>query len=281
MDHATLKDRTIEQQLRRQSEYQVSRIGDEIEIDGLKLTLLDNFKDAFTTEGMALRYTPLLKQYDYIVGDLSAGQLRLRGFYHEERKVSADQKINTLADYLYETVNFGAPYFILQSQNSSFRPVKERDYLTEWEEEQREKRQKQQTQEKKNAKKRPTKKANHSNRNNRPKKRAEQAADQQKANKNNKRRHRFTERKRTGNKKPDSEKNEQKNQTVKVKEGGDAKPKRQQRRRNHQRGKVASSKQGQSEKRQAKPNVQSSNSLNESKKAGNSKRRSFTIKERN
>ena len=48
----------------------MTRRGDEIEIDRLTLELVDNFKDAFDVDKLAIRYTPLLAQYDYIVGDI-------------------------------------------------------------------------------------------------------------------------------------------------------------------------------------------------------------------
>ncbi|WP_420842362.1 YutD-like domain-containing protein [Fructobacillus americanaquae] len=133
MNHESLKERTITQQAEREKEFQVSVFGDEITIDGLKLTLQENFKDAFDASKLAIRYTPLLKQYDYIVGDISADQLRLRGFYQDDREVTADQKISALADYLYEYVNFGAPYFVLSNATHSFRPVKVHDFLADWE----------------------------------------------------------------------------------------------------------------------------------------------------
>ena len=65
---------------------------------------------------LAVRYTPLLAQYDYIVGDISAEQLRLKGFYRNDKNVAND-KIEALQDYLYEYVNFGAPYFVLENVN--------------------------------------------------------------------------------------------------------------------------------------------------------------------
>ncbi len=133
MNHESLKERTITQQAEREKEFQVSVFGDEITIDGLKLTLQENFKDAFDASKLAIRYTPLLKQYDYIVGDISADQLRLRGFYQEDREVTADQKISALADYLYEYVNFGAPYFVLSNAAPAFRPVRVHDFLADWE----------------------------------------------------------------------------------------------------------------------------------------------------
>ncbi|TOZ04873.1 YutD family protein [Leuconostoc pseudomesenteroides] len=125
MDHDTLKEKTIAQQAERKSVYHVTRRGDEIEIDRLTLELVDNFKDAFDVDKLAIRYTPLLAQYDYIVGDISAEQLRLKGFYHNDKSVANQDKIQTLQDYLYEYVNFGAPYFVLENINPRVREPRE------------------------------------------------------------------------------------------------------------------------------------------------------------
>ncbi|CAM3157166.1 YutD family protein [Leuconostoc rapi] len=121
MDRETLKTQTLLQQEERKTAYQITRHGDEIEIDKLTLELVDNFKSAFDTEKLAIRYTPLLAQYDYIVGDISAEQLRLKGFYRNDKTVANDDKIASLQDYLFEYVNFGAPYFVLENVNP--RPV--------------------------------------------------------------------------------------------------------------------------------------------------------------
>ena len=125
MDHETLKEKTIAQQAERKSVYRVTRRGDEIEIDRLTLELVGNFKDAFDVDKLAIRYTPLLAQYDYIVGDISAEQLRLKGFYHNDKPVANQDKIQTLQDYLYEYVNFGAPYFVLENINPRVREPRE------------------------------------------------------------------------------------------------------------------------------------------------------------
>lgn len=117
MDRETLRAQTLLQQEERKAAYQITRHGDEIEIDKLTLELVDNFKSAFDTEKLAVRYTPLLAQYDYIVGDISAEQLRLKGFYRNEKAVANGDKIAVLQDYLFEYVNFGAPYFVLENIN--------------------------------------------------------------------------------------------------------------------------------------------------------------------
>lgn len=135
MDHQSLKEKTAAQQEERRQGYPVAMAGNEIQIADLRFTLVENYKEAFDPEQLAVRYTPLLARYDYVVGDLSAGQLRLRGFYDNERAVTANQKIQSLADYLYETVNFGAPYFVLVNQAAKFSAAPVQDFLKTWEKE--------------------------------------------------------------------------------------------------------------------------------------------------
>ncbi|WEV55054.1 YutD family protein [Leuconostocaceae bacterium ESL0723] len=122
MDHETLKARTLEQQKKRQADYEVETFGDEVSIDGLQLRLVTNVKEAFDAGKLAMRYTPILAQYDLLVGDISADQLRLKGFYRDNHSGEREQRAEALQDYLYEYVNFGAPYFILE--NLTPKPVK-------------------------------------------------------------------------------------------------------------------------------------------------------------
>ena len=126
MDHDTLKERTLKQQEERKGTYKVKKLGNEVEIDRLTLEIVEDFKDAFDEDKLAIRYTPLLAQYDYIVGDISAEQLRLKGFYNNNRAVNNHDKIQSLQDYLYEYVNFGAPYFVLENINPRVPEVNER-----------------------------------------------------------------------------------------------------------------------------------------------------------
>ncbi|MCT4382320.1 DUF1027 domain-containing protein [Leuconostoc suionicum] len=126
MDHDTLKERTLKQQEERKGTYEVKKLGNEVEIDRLTLEIVEDFKDAFDEDKLAIRYTPLLAQYDYIVGDISAEQLRLKGFYNNSRAVNNHDKIQSLQDYLYEYVNFGAPYFVLENINPRVSEVNER-----------------------------------------------------------------------------------------------------------------------------------------------------------
>ncbi|MCO6543605.1 MAG: YutD family protein [Lactobacillus sp.] len=89
-------------------------------------TVAINQGDNLDTRRLAMRYNAVLRKYDYIVGDWGYGQLRLRGFYDNERpQAKIDQKIATLQDYLLEYCNFGCDYFVLErEQKEPLEPTK-------------------------------------------------------------------------------------------------------------------------------------------------------------
>lgn len=77
-------------------------------IENTCFRLIKNFKNAFNINDFTNLYViEVLDKYKYIVGDLSDGKLRLRGFDDENRN------INDLDDYLKKSCVFEAPYFIL------------------------------------------------------------------------------------------------------------------------------------------------------------------------
>lgn len=86
-----------------------------IQIHGQQYELLENVRDGWVEEACKERYSEILNKFDFIVGDWSHNQLRLRGFYDNSRKkVAFDAKIATLEDYIYEYCSFGCSYFVLQ-----------------------------------------------------------------------------------------------------------------------------------------------------------------------
>lgn len=74
-----------------------------------------NKLDAFSFSEFSNKFNPIFTKYDFIVGDWGYGQLRLKGFYSDFKKVSKFLKYSTIDDYLIEKANFGAPYFILHN----------------------------------------------------------------------------------------------------------------------------------------------------------------------
>ena len=67
---------------------------DEVLINDHEYRLEKNYRDAFDEELMAERFVGLLSRYDFIVGDIGSGQLRLKGFFADEEKVPNELKIS-------------------------------------------------------------------------------------------------------------------------------------------------------------------------------------------
>lgn len=79
--------------------------------------LVHNEKEAFNAESFEQRFSELLLKYDYLVGDWSSEQLRLRGFYKDKHNVQKLSHLSRLDDYLKEYCAFGCAYFILANEN--------------------------------------------------------------------------------------------------------------------------------------------------------------------
>lgn len=68
----------------------------EIEVNNKKYELIKNYKDAFDKEEFLNKCTDYFYDYDYIVGDIAYGKLRLKGFYNEKSK-----KVNKINNYKF------------------------------------------------------------------------------------------------------------------------------------------------------------------------------------
>ncbi|MDD3478316.1 MAG: DUF1027 domain-containing protein [Candidatus Izemoplasmatales bacterium] len=83
--------------------------------------LIKNYRDAFILDDFNKRYTDALDIYPYVVGDYSAGILRLKGFSNTTKA----NHYRTIPDYLVESCPMNCAYFILK--NPHFDPNKKRD----------------------------------------------------------------------------------------------------------------------------------------------------------
>ena len=90
--------------------------GDKVEAEGFTFNLVENSKEAFDATAFTQRFSEVLNKYDYIVGDWSNEQLRLRGFYKNERAEESLEKISRLQDYLLEYCSYGCAYFVLENE---------------------------------------------------------------------------------------------------------------------------------------------------------------------
>lgn len=88
----------------------------QVKSDNHHFILIENIKDAFQVESFSQRFSEILLKYDYIVGDWGNEQLRLKGFYKDNKeKVKRQSKISRLEDYIMEYCNFGCAYFVLEN----------------------------------------------------------------------------------------------------------------------------------------------------------------------
>ena len=79
----------------------------DIEINNKKYELIKNYKEAFDKEEFLNKCTEYFYDYDYIVGDIAYGKLRLKGFYDEKsKKVNKINNYKNIDDYIN---NYCAP----------------------------------------------------------------------------------------------------------------------------------------------------------------------------
>ncbi len=84
-------------------------------IEEREYELIINYKDGFDKEEFENRYTDYFYDYDYIVGDIAYGKLRLKGFYDEKnKKVNKINNYKNLNTYLKNNCANDCKYFVLK-----------------------------------------------------------------------------------------------------------------------------------------------------------------------
>lgn len=79
--------------------------------------VIKNYREAFHEEDFIERVTEYFEDYDYIVGDIAYGKLRLKGFYDPTNKKA--NKINNyknLEQYLKKNCAVDCKYFVLKKK---------------------------------------------------------------------------------------------------------------------------------------------------------------------
>lgn len=92
-------------------------VGDKtlISINNVQYEVMEERNEGFEEEAFKSRYSEILDKYDYIVGDWSYGQLRLKGFFEDNnQRATFETKISSFQEYLYEFCSFGCRYFVLK-----------------------------------------------------------------------------------------------------------------------------------------------------------------------
>jgi len=86
-----------------------------IEINNQKYELIKNYKEGFVQEEFLEKCTDYFYDYDYIVGDIAYGKLRLKGFYDEKsKKVKSYNNIKNLDNYLKNNCAHDCKYFVIK-----------------------------------------------------------------------------------------------------------------------------------------------------------------------
>ena len=77
--------------------------------------LIKNYRDAFNEEEFISKCTDYFKEYDYIVGDIAYGKLRLKGFYDKNnKKVKKINNYENVLEYLKDNCAVDCRHFIVR-----------------------------------------------------------------------------------------------------------------------------------------------------------------------
>lgn len=83
--------------------------------NGNEYEIIKNYRDAFNEEEFLSKCTDYFEVFDYVVGDIAYGKLRLKGFYDDEnKKAKKINKYSGVSKYLKENCANDCRYFIVK-----------------------------------------------------------------------------------------------------------------------------------------------------------------------
>lgn len=89
-----------------------------VEVENKRYEIITDYKDAFDINDFISHYTDFFKDYDYLVGDIAYGKLRLKGFYDSNnKKVKRINDFEYLDKYLEDDCAVDCKYFVLKKVN--------------------------------------------------------------------------------------------------------------------------------------------------------------------
>lgn len=84
-------------------------------IEEITYKIIEDLEESFDFEMFENRYTDYFHMYDYVVGDIAYGKLRLKGFFKEDsEEVKSYNNIKKLKKYINENCAYGCKYFVLE-----------------------------------------------------------------------------------------------------------------------------------------------------------------------
>ena len=90
-------------------------------INNNEYELIVNHKEAFEEEEFISKCTDYFYDYDYIVGDIAYGKLRLKGFYdNSNKKVKKINNYRYLDKYLSENCARDCKYYVLKKEGKQY-----------------------------------------------------------------------------------------------------------------------------------------------------------------
>lgn len=91
-----------------------------IEINNNTYEIIKNYKYAYEEEEFLSKCTDYFYDYDYIVGDIAYGKLRLKGFYDEKsKKVNKINNYKNLDKYLKLNCAPDCKYFVAKKESKN------------------------------------------------------------------------------------------------------------------------------------------------------------------
>ena len=83
-------------------------------VNNRKYLVLENVKDAINIEELAEKITDYFDDFDYIVGDIAYGKLRLKGFNSKTNKNFKElNDVDKVSDYIKNNCAYGCKWFMI------------------------------------------------------------------------------------------------------------------------------------------------------------------------
>lgn len=77
--------------------------------------LIENYKNAFDETQVKEKMTDYFIDFDYVIGDIAYGKLRLKGFCDKKNKIyNKSNDISNKDTYIKENCAYGCRYFVLK-----------------------------------------------------------------------------------------------------------------------------------------------------------------------
>lgn len=85
-----------------------------VEIKKEKYQVLNNYRDALDIEVLEEKLTDYFDDFDYIVGDIAYGKLRLKGFNSKTNKnFKSMNDVDKVEDYINKNCAYGCRWFMI------------------------------------------------------------------------------------------------------------------------------------------------------------------------